>query len=135
MKKRTVVIGLAGALLATFAVPASAHGGEVVGGAIVGGAIGAAVGGPPGAAVGAVIGSMIGADASYHNHYGYYGYGPYRAPPPAYYPPAPGYYNPAPGYYQRAPTYYDPRAYRASLGLRRPPVAIDRFGIRELWLV
>ena len=29
--------------------------------------------------------------------------------------------------------YYDPAAFRASLGLKRPPMALDRFAIRELW--
>ena len=69
MRKKTLLIGLAAAgVMATFSVPASAHGGEAAAGMLIGGGIGAAVGGPPGAAVGAIIGGIIGSESHYHNH-------------------------------------------------------------------
>ena len=30
--------------------------------------------------------------------------------------------------------HYDPAAFRATLGLKRPPVALDRYAVRRLWV-
>ena len=51
-----------------FTPSASAHEGEPVVGALVGGGIGAVVAGPPGAVVGAIIGTIVGAESHKQVH-------------------------------------------------------------------